>query len=106
MAASIPMMKGDLTTVESRETREEEETKEASLSNDILFPVIYPPSASVSDSLTRWQGCHSDRRRAMGFGDEVPCHTACLPGRACYRGARCITWSTVVTHISSDYPAA
>lgn len=35
----------------------------AALSNDILPDICVSSSASASDAQTRWQGCHSDRRR-------------------------------------------
>ena len=56
----------------------------------------------VSDSLTRWQGCHSDRRsngirRWSALPHGMPAWESILSW------ARYITRSTVVTHISGDY---
>lgn len=54
----------------------------ASLSNDILPDICVPSSPSASDAQTRWQGCHSDRRRQGDWLWGSPPHGQ--TGSACY----------------------
>lgn len=54
----------------------------ASLSSDIFPDICVSSSASASDAQTRWQGCHSDRRRQGNRLWGSPPHGQA--GDACY----------------------